>query len=220
VKIGILVDGQAEFQGLRHLLSRLGSPHQILSPLYCDIQPLASPAQMALAASKKFQVLLVKGVEAIVVLIDKETRQECTGDLVRQIEREARARLSDLAPEVHLRVVLKVTKLENWLVADPGALRDVPGLIENPERIEKQVSRGRADAVDALGLLKGCWRKRSFNKPECAIAICQKIDPARAAANSRSFRKLLKTLGHPDYDEPAPPSPTGARRTRKPKGRS
>jgi hypothetical protein len=59
-----------------------------------------------------------------------------------------------------MRVVLKVTKLENWLVADPQALRELPGLFEKVERIEKQVA-GRADAVDALGLLKTCSGKRA-----------------------------------------------------------
>jgi len=206
MKIGLLVDGQAEFQGLRHLLPRLGSPHQILPPLYCDIQPFSNPAQMALRAKKKFPILLARGAEKILILIDKESRPECTGDLVRQIENASRAQLSALAPEVDLGVVLKVSTLENWLIADPLALRDLPGLVENPDRIQKQVT-GRADAVDALGLLKSCWRKRPFNKPECAVAICRRMDPTRAAKNSRSFRKFLKTLGHPDY--PAEISPPG-----------
>ena len=48
-----------------------------------------------------------------------------------------------------MRVVLKVTKLENWLVADPQTLRDLPGLFEHVERIEKQVAPDRADAADA-----------------------------------------------------------------------
>jgi len=217
MKIGLLVDGQAEYKCLPHLLLRLGLPHQVLAPFYCDIQPFASPSQMALAASKRFSILLGKGVDSIVILIDKESRQDCTGKLVRAIERETKARLSALAPEIGLHVVLKVSKLENWLVADPLALRDLPGLVENPDRIGKQVSGDRADAVDAEALLRACWRKKDFNKPECAVAICKKLNPARAAKNSRSFRKLLKTLGHPDYVETKRPPQGSTQRTRKPK---
>jgi uncharacterized protein DUF4276 len=214
VKIGVLVDGDAEFAGLPVLFPRLGSPHQILRPLRCDIQPFSTPALMALVASKKFPILLNRGVDRIILLIDKETRPECTGELARAIEQEARARLAEMSPDVSLQVVLKVSMLENWLIADPASLYELPGLVASPERIAKQVANGRADAVDALGLLKSCWGKRAFKKPECAVEIFRKLDPVRAAENSRSFRKLLKTLGHPDYVEGGRLAKAGAQRGR------
>lgn len=194
MKIGLLVDGRAEYYGLPHLLPRLGSPHQVLAPLVCDIQPFASPAQMALAASKKFPILLAKRVDSIVVLIDKETRQDCTGELVQVVEREARERLALHSTTVSLAVVFKVSKFENWLVADPEALRALSGMFDNVERIEKQVSPNRADAVDAVGLLNACARRHGYHKMDGAVAICRQLDPGRAAASSRSFRKLLKVL--------------------------
>lgn len=197
MKIGLLVDGRAEYYALPHVLPRLGSPHQVLQPLVCDIQPFATSGQMALAASKKFPILLAKGVESIVVLIDKETRPDCTGELVQAVERDARARLADLTSAVSLQVVFKVSMFENWLIADPQALGELTGLFEKVERIERQVSRGRADAVDALGLLKSCSRRRGYDKVDGAVAICRQLAPIRAAKNSRSFRKLLKTLGCP-----------------------
>jgi hypothetical protein len=202
MKIGLLVDGQAEYRAFPHLLPRLGSPHQILQPLFCDIQPFAPPAQMALAASKRFPILLSRDVDLIVILVDKETRPDCTVELVQALEREAKARLE--ASDVDLRVVLKVSMFENWLVADPQTLGGLIGLFENVERIEGQVT-GRADGVDALDLLKSCSRKRSYHKVDGAMAICKQLDPVRAAANSRSFRKLLKVLG-------CPPAAGGGRR--------
>lgn len=196
MKIGLLVDGRAEYQALGLLVSRLSTAHTVLhQPLLCDIQPFASPQQMALAASKKFPILLAKGVDSIVILIDKETRQDCTVELVRATERDAAARLAKLAPEARLQVVLKVSMFENWLVADPQALRELPGLFEQVDRIERQIAPNRADSVNALELLKGCAKHRSYDKVAGAMAICKKLDPKRAAANSRSFRKLLKVLG-------------------------
>ena len=50
MKIGLLVDGRAEYYALPHVLPRLGSLHQVLAPLVCDIQPYSTPGQMALAA--------------------------------------------------------------------------------------------------------------------------------------------------------------------------
>lgn len=216
MKIGLLVDGRAEYYALPHLLPRLGAPHQLLAPLVCDIQPFASPAQMALAASKKFPILLSKGVDSIIVLIDKETRQDCMGDLVPAVEREARERLVVLSTTVSLSVVFKVSKFENWTASDPDALRALPGMFENVERIERQVAPNRADTVDALGLLKSCARK-GYDKVRGGLAICEKLDPVRAAANSRSFRKLLKVLECPGAgsEDRSPGQVRGSGRARK-----
>lgn len=197
MKIGLLVDGRAEYYSLPFILPRLGSPHQVLAPLVCDIQPFASPAQMALAASKRFPILLAKAAESIVILIDKESRPDCTVELVQAVEREARLRLQDFSSTVDLHVVFKVSMFENWLVADPDALSGLPGLFQHVERIEKQVSSGRADAVNALDLLKTCSKQRSYDKVAGAVAICKQLNPIRAAGNSRSLRKLLKVLECP-----------------------
>jgi Domain of unknown function (DUF4276) len=196
VRVGILVDGQAEFHSLPFLMPRIGTPHHIVRPLYCDIQPFATPAQMALAASKKFPILARSSVDLVVILIDKESRQDCTGRLASAIVAEANRRLSDLGQDTRVCVVLKVTKFENWLVADPSAIRRLPGLFTTPERIERKVVSGRADQVDAIQLLKTCHRRR-FEKTSDAVAICKKLDPARAAQNSRSLDKLLRVLESP-----------------------
>jgi len=200
MKIGLLVDGDAEYHALPKLLSRLESPHQVLSqPLKCDIQPFATPAQMALAASKKFQ-------------IDKETRPDCTVELVRAVEREARKRLREMSTTVDLQVVLKISMFENWLIADPEALGGLAGLFEKVERIEKQVGKGRADSADALSLLKACSRERVYDKVKGAMAICPRLDPIRAAGNSRSFRKFMKALEVPQRGpSPRRPSSRGKR---------
>jgi len=42
MKIGLLVDGDGEFYVLQSLRTRLGSRHEILRPLKCDMQSLAS----------------------------------------------------------------------------------------------------------------------------------------------------------------------------------
>ena len=196
MKIGLLVDGRAEYVGLPYLLERIVSPHTILrTPLLCDIQPFASPAQIAHVASKSFPILLHRGADRILILFDKEARQDCTVELATAVEKAARARLD--RPDVEVRVILKVKMFENWFVADPEALRGIAGRFEKVERIAKQVTPGRADSVDALGLLKACSKDRTFDKPRDAATICKVIDPARAAANSRSFRKMLKELGVP-----------------------
>jgi Domain of unknown function (DUF4276) len=196
MRIGLLVDGRGEYHGLREIRQRL-SPHPIVEVLLCDLQPKSTPAQMALAASKKAPILELRTVDAIVLLVDKEDRSECTGELAAAIQSAASSRLKSLGIGVPVHVVLKVSKLENWLVADPQALRELAGLFDDVDRIERQVAGGRADSVDASALLRGCARRGNFEKVRETLAICRKLDPARAATNSRSFRKFLKVLEHP-----------------------
>lgn len=208
MKIGLLVDGRAEYSALPYLLERIVSPHTILrNPLLCDIQPFASPAQIAHVASKSFPILLHRGADRILILIDKESRQDCTAELAASVEKEASSRLD--RSDVVVKVIFKVKMFENWFVADPDALLGISGRFEKVERIAKQVSPNRADAVDALGLLKTCSKDRTFDKVRDGVAICKVLDPARAAAVSRSFRKLLKELGV------AEPPAGGARQRRR-----
>lgn len=98
------------------------------------------------------------------------------------------------------------------MVSDPEALRDLTGMFQDIDRIAKQVAPNRADVVNALGLLKQCCRLKHYDKVRGAIEICKKIHPDRAGGNSRSFRKLLKTLGH-SSSEPGP-APASRRRRR------
>ena len=75
MKIGIIVDGQSEYQGLCNLFPRINTPNQILNPIYCDIQPYSTVGQIAYSISKKMPILLTRDVDHIIILLDKETRK-------------------------------------------------------------------------------------------------------------------------------------------------
>ena len=47
VRIGILVDGQAEYHTIPLTLQRIKTNAAWVGVLYCDIQPLSTPAQIA-----------------------------------------------------------------------------------------------------------------------------------------------------------------------------
>lgn len=201
MKIGIIVDGQAEYHSLPLLLEKvnLGAQIQIVRPVYCDMQPHASPAQIAYAATKKISILRSKGVSHVIVLLDKETRPDCTVELVGAIEQTIMSNLAGTDETFTVRVVLKITTYENWLVADPNALKQLRGIFQYPERIRREVEPNKADNVDALLLLKTCAVDKSFDKVRCGKAICNQMDLVVAAQNSRSFRRFLRVLGHGLY---------------------
>jgi hypothetical protein len=200
MRIGILVDGQSEYQSLHHVIGRIDTQLEIIKrPLVCDLQPLSTPAQIAYVAAKASPILMSRGATAIVLLIDRERRSECVPLLSGEIEREFSKRLSHTCAGIVGRVVVKDRAFENWLVADPTAAASLPGMFENAGRITRAVVPDKADHVNALELLTSCSKERHFDKVEGAISICAKMAPERAARNSRSFRRFLRVLGNPRY---------------------
>ena len=75
--IGILVDGQAEYQSLPLLIPRINLSGRVLKPLYCDMQPYAPLAQIANSVLRRIPILVAKSAETVVVLLDKERRIDC-----------------------------------------------------------------------------------------------------------------------------------------------
>ena len=199
MKVGLIVDGQAEYSGIPRFIARVQTQADVLSPIYCDMQPFAPPGQIALSASKKFGILLGRGCSKIVVLIDREERQDCAPDFRKQLEREMRKRLKAVTTSARLQVVVKERLFENWLVADPDACRPVVGTKSKIETLRRHVAPNKADTADALSLLKQHSRTKQYEKRRDGKAICERLDPDAAAANSRSFRRFLRVLGHPDY---------------------
>ena len=194
MKIGILVDGQAEYHSLPLLPEKIQTEAQVLRPLYCNMHPQASFAQIAHVAAKRASIFESKGITDLVVLIDQEVRPECAPEIARGIEQELKKRVKTM----RVSVIVKVTKFENWLIADPQAF-SASKLFQNPNRVRNMVVPDKADHINAIKLLNRCARSSGFDKVSGAKAICERISPIRAAKNSRSFRRFLRTLGHPAY---------------------
>ena len=65
----------------------------------------------------------------------------------------------------------------------------------------QSVSSNKAHVRDAEALLKQSAKSRAYHKRQDAVAIAREIEPLRAAANSRSFRRFLRVTGHPQYEK-------------------
>jgi hypothetical protein len=201
VRIGLIVDGLGEVQALRHVLRRIQSPQEILiTPLKAEIQPKARLTQITHAATEACEILARKRVDLAVVLMDLEDRSECPGAVAQQIQTLITERVTRIGLGMEVAVVLKVRQLENWLVSDLQCLRATPRLFPEVQRTTRSVPAGNADGVDGLSILKhAAGRRRAYDKVQDAIAICEHLDPGRAALNSRSFRRFLRVLGDSRY---------------------
>jgi hypothetical protein len=196
LRIGIVVDGDAESQALKLLTQRISIPDtQLLDPIYANMQPRSTPGQIARSAKSKIDVLTARGVDKIVVLIDKEDRLECPSQFASNIE----AAFSAIGCP-HVEVAVKNRNFENWLIADVDVFNRLRSRYRVTKAFQKAVSPNKADSVpDAESLLNKIVVSGEYHKRRDAAQITKLQEADKMARNSRSFRRFLRIVGHSDY---------------------
>ena len=196
MQIGVIADGQAEVAALGRLLTRItcgGS--RILRPLYADMQPGAPVAQICRAAETRFPILRRQGADHLIVLLDKERRPDCPGEWANRIKTEFSNR-----GEPNIDVVIKNSTFENWLIGNLESVKEsFPKRFRIKENVLQRIERSGADSVSAQTLLNTCVMGSEYCKRKDAIDICTVSDPDIIARRSRSFRRLMRVVGHPRY---------------------
>lgn len=165
----------------------------MVGPLLAAISPTAAPAVIAREIRKHLIVLESKRAERAILLLDREHTPICCGQRATAIA-QALAPLSS----VPTYVVLKDTMFENWLIADMAALRMMPARFTITPAAERAVTPDRADAADGYAWLQKATKGR-YEKVADAQRILSFAAPRLIGANSRSFRRFLHVIGHPDY---------------------
>lgn len=196
MKIGVIVDGDAEQQALQSFFSKIGLGNtQLIGPYYANMQPKASPLQICRSSLSKLEILVGSyKTDQNIVLIDLEDREECPGMFAKMIE-EAYTQLG-----YKVSVVVKNICLKNWLIADPYALKVMGSRFNIEESFLKKVSPNKADRVkNPLHELNKICIKKDYHKRKDALQIAKKLNPETVAANSRSFRRFLRLVGHAKY---------------------
>lgn len=196
MKIGIVTEGRAERSALAELIKKLKSKsHSILEPVFASVEPKATPAQIVTAAEPKIRILDKRDCDRILFLIDFEDLGGCLITRKNQVESLLKNRGYS-----SVKVVIKQRQFENWLIADHRAVNACKRFAVSKSFI-KAVSPNKADNINnPVKLLSGSKPdKTSFDKNRGAHAICAKSDPLRMAENSRSFRRFLRLIEHPTY---------------------
>ncbi|MEZ4777290.1 MAG: DUF4276 family protein [Bacteroidia bacterium] len=198
MKIGIILDGSAETKAMNLILPKIPikSSIQILPSLYADIQPKASPGQIGKSIESRVNICIKKGASQIIVLIDREDREECPGEWAKTLENNFRKKYSSIP----IFVVIKNRKFENWLMAAISAFNDLPKRFELSQSFIRKIEPNKADSItDAEAEIHKVVKGNRVRKSIWGQEIAAKCDPDEMGRNSRSFRRFLRLLQHPDY---------------------
>lgn len=195
--VGILTDGDGELIVLPAILRKSSSTNVCLRALKTGLQFNTKPDNISTSARKGMLQLRQLGAEAVIVVLDRETSDQCSGALATGIRAQLVASYGQMFRRID--VVLKDRMLENWLIADVAAIEAQPARFDLSTAARNAALRGHADSLDALGELKRAAIKVEYSKTVDAQRIAQKAQPLRIAAGSRSFRRLLRVFGDPAY---------------------
>ena len=199
-KIAVITEGESEWGAIPMIYQQLrdATGSTFLNPVRLKVQPDGPAAKIARECKSVFKVLAEKGVSLAVLVLDRELKPESAGEIAQAIDSAIRV---DCVFPFELAVVMKDRAFENWVIADLDALRAQPGRFDVTSALERAVSPDRADRVVALDHLKKALRgtSSSYDKRQDSKRTLGKADVIRMAANSRSFRHFLHTVGHPAY---------------------
>jgi hypothetical protein len=129
--------------------------------------------------------LAARNLDFVIILMDRESRTACPGQLASDLRREL---LAEQRSGYQIEVVIKDRTLENWLVADLQSLRSQPKRFKVSQQSARSIAPNKADNVDAFATLKACAIGPDYDKVKDCDRILSRADPLRMAANSRSFR--------------------------------
>jgi hypothetical protein len=201
MRVGLLVDGDSE-QALVHLYQPLAklTGNTFIRPAVIAVNGTAPPGRVAAECLKVIRIVETRyEVQEVVILIDREDNPKCPGDLSSDIEKEVKGRLKGLS-NCKVKVIIKNRMFENWLVADGDALAAQPGRFKWTQARRRRAEPNKADSIDdPKALLESATIGASYEKVKDSDRILRKADSLRIAANSRSFRKFLQCVGHPNY---------------------
>jgi hypothetical protein len=142
VRVGLIVDGDAEFASLPHVLSRIDSKHEILpSVLKASVHPLGGPGKIARGVMPAIRIFVAnRGVRQIVIILDREQQTACCGAIAEDITQAVSKLCENEGLRVEVSVVLKDRTYENWLLSDPDALRASAHALSYPHRTHQEGS--------------------------------------------------------------------------------
>lgn len=201
MKIGFVVDGEAEYRALPHLLQRIETKHILLQqPLYADIQPKSPVPKIVSAVRTRLDILRGRDAHKVIVLLDREDQSVCPGVWAQEITATLRQRCPEW-PIDSLQVIVKDSCFENWLLADPSVFSNMPHRFALSPKNIASVVPNKADRANAQRILKEAVQGTDYDKKHDAVRILKQANISIMAQNSRSFRRLLRQVGHPPYSQ-------------------
>lgn len=200
--IGLVVEGESAIGAIPQLLRDSGT--RLVRPIKFNGQPEQCNDDMFREFIQHkivppVRAMVLKNVSLIIVILDREHRDQCPGILAQDIKgvivgiMETQYCYTGSPP---ISVVCADRKLENWLIADPKGI-----LTHNYiARDLSSVVGSKADGKDAIALLKRAYKPgQYYHKRRDAPRLAYRVRTMQPDVRRRSYSldKLLRECGVP-----------------------
>jgi hypothetical protein len=196
--VGIIGEGETEYNSVPTLVAKLG--HVVVGVQQLGGVGAEFPWQK-LFRSRIYPYVRGFAVKSedrrphkVLIMLDRETREECCGRLVQEAENILLEELAKENLQIPFSVVLANRQFECLLLANSKALDDSP-LLRGP------VSQLLGDSVDeknVLAIIKSRLKRgHGWHKARYAKALAQRLDlqDPQILGRSRCLRKFVQELG-------------------------
>lgn len=198
-RVGLVVEGDAEYLGLRSLQSRLAG---------CPVLELANvggfgesmtPAGVAKKAIKLVIAVQAKDPRTVVLCLDRERRSDAAADFGQQVRQALTSQLrAEGRRHDNLSVIVADRAFEAWILADAAGLHQRRHLKLNPAvgrfegKLGAEQKLGKSELTRALG--RNYSEKTDGPKLFKEIELEKARDTAAHATGSPSLDRLLRVL--------------------------
>ncbi|MHA1813412.1 MAG: DUF4276 family protein [Candidatus Thorarchaeota archaeon] len=197
--VGLVVEGQTEARAYPLLLKPLGLRLAGILHFGGQFQTRNATDLARFVTCRivpRVQAMRRKGVASIVVVLDREERNDCPGQLASNIEaiivHELHAQYQ-YAGQPPISVVCADRRFENWLIADPDGIARHKLIQDSPSR----AVGSQADGKDAIMIINRVLRHgRSYMKTTHGPQLAKHVRILEPGVRSRSHSldKLIRTL--------------------------
>ena len=195
--LGLVLEGEAEYGAVPVLLKAAGAAAAGRAVfrgqgVHCSIETLV---RSKLLSYTRAQIL--RGHSKVLVVIDREKRNDCPGQFAQRVQGELIAQLQakyGYQGNPPVSVICADRSLENWLVTDPVGVRKHAYVQRD---ISKRVG-SNADGLDALSLIQWAYGpKRYYHRSRDAAHLAARVRVRRQEVRqrSKSLDKLLREAG-------------------------
>lgn len=194
--LALVVEGESDYHAVPLLLKMAGA--SVGLRLTFRGQGVASPLESFVGKKllRFTRAAILARPSKVVVVIDREARNDCPGEFAQRVEIELKRRLCSegYSGDPPVSVVCADRSLENWLIADPEGIR-------RHAYIERGIASrvgNNADGHDAVGILNwayGPGRRYQKTKDAPALAARVRVREQDVRRRSKSLCKLLREAG-------------------------
>lgn len=183
-RVAAVVEGSMEYAAVPVLLRNLGLAPSVPYNLHGQSVDESLDRYVRRAIIPAVDICLQKHPDIVLVLLDREDRDQCPGSLASMIAK--------IINRQRVAVVIANRRIENWIIADSANVNRSK-LVNNPL---PRLKPAEADGRNALEMIKRAMSPTGYKKATHGVALLARVNciDKHVRARSASIDKFVRSV--------------------------